>query len=165
MVDEYTICIAAFFRNKGKSVVTENEFLMTISMDLRWMSYSSAKLMLTKLLDEKILKRKGDALIPTFKIEDINVPVAYKPSQHLMSLLKASTVKNSLVDDDLLSIMISEAVKIGMRKEDFMNESKSIIEKLNIDTLVAGLIILRDKGLNIVSLTDKVRSALTDSYL
>lgn len=165
MVDEYTICTAAFFRNKGKSVITENEFLMTISMDLRWMSYSSAKLMLTKLLDEKILKKKGDALIPTFKIEDVSVPVAYKPSQYLLSLLKAPTVKNSLVDDDLLSIMISEAMKIGMRKEDFMKESKFISEELNIDTLVAGLIILRDKGLDVVSLTDKVRSMLTDSYL
>lgn len=159
MVDEYTVCIAAFFRNKGKNVITENEFLMTISMDLRWMSYSSAKLMLSKLLDEKILKKNGDTLIPAFKIEDVDVPVAYKPSQHLMSLLKTPTAKNSL-DDSLLSTMISEAIKMGMTKEYFVNESKSISEKLNVDVLVAGLIIFRDNGSDITSMADKVCKTL-----
>lgn len=160
MVDEYTVCIAAFFRNKGKNVITENEFLMTISMDLRWMSYSSAKLMLSKLLDEKILKKNGDTLVPAFKIEGVDVPVAYKPSQHLMSLLKTPTAKNSLVDDSLLSTMISEAIKMGMTKEYFVNESKSISEKLNVDVLVAGLIIFRDNGSDITSMADKVCKAL-----
>ena len=49
MADEYVVCTAAFFRNKGKNVITENEFLMVISMDLHWMPYGKAKVLLGEL--------------------------------------------------------------------------------------------------------------------
>ena len=64
MTDEYTICAAAFFRNKGKSVITEPEFLMVISMDLHWMPYGKAKALLDQLISKNVLVKTGNISNP-----------------------------------------------------------------------------------------------------
>ena len=87
MTDEYTVCAAAFFRNKGKNVIGEAEFLMGISLDFHWMPYGKAKELLAALLSKKILVKNGDVLKPSFEISEIEVPVAYRPSDSLMSSL------------------------------------------------------------------------------
>ena len=114
MTDELTVCAAAFFRNKGKNVITEPEFLMVTSMDLHWMPYGKAKQLLAAMLSEKVLVKSGEYLKPSFEISDIDVPVAYRPSDSLIGSL--SQVKEEprhqapVVNDDLLSSMISAAV-------------------------------------------------------
>ena len=164
MTDEYTICAAAFFRNKGKSVITETEFLMVISMDLHWMPYGKAKALLDQLISKNVLVKNGEYLKPSFEVSDIEVPVAYRPSDSFISSLSQKTenkpVKPAPADDDLLPSMIAEAVKMGVEKRDFISESNSISKKLDIDMLAAALIVLRDKGADISPYVDRVYQAV-----
>ena len=164
MTDEYTICAAAFFRNKGKNVITETEFLMVISMDLHWMPYGKAKELLAQMLSRNVLVKNGEYLKPSFEISDIEVPVAYRPSNSLISSLSQKTesapAKPAPGDDDLLPSMIAEAVKMGMEKRDFISESNSVSKRLDIDMLAAALIILRDKGADISPYADRVYQAV-----
>lgn len=161
MTDEYTICAAAFFRNKGKNVITESEFLMVISMDLHWMPYGKAKQLLSVLLSKGILIKNGELLKPSFDIPEIEVPVAYRPSDGLISsLIQTNTAKPAPrpapAGDDLLPSMIAAAAKKGIEKRDFISEANSISKRLDIDMLVAALIVLRDRGLDISPYTDRV---------
>ena len=160
MTDEYTICAAAFFRNKGKSVITETEFLMVISMDLHWMPYGKAKELLAQMLSKNVLVKNGEYLKPSFEVSDIEVPVAYRPSDALISSLSQKTdkvpAKPAPAGDDLLPSMIAEAVRLGMEKRDFISESNSISKRLDIDMLAAALIVLRDRGADIAPYTDRV---------
>ena len=165
MTDELTICTAAFFRNKGKSVITENEFLMVISMDLHWMPYGKAKLLLSVLLSKKILVKNGEYLKPSFEISEIDVPVAYRPSDSLISSLGQAKEERPVrppapAGDDLLPSMISAATEKGMEKRDFVSESNSVSKRLDIDMLAAALIVLRDNGVDIEPFADRVYDAV-----
>ena len=166
MTDEFTICAAAFFRNKGKNVITESEFLMVISMDLHWMPYSKGKTLLSNLLAKNIIVKNGDYLKPNFEVSDVDVPVAYRPSENLISMLSQSqpekAVSNAPADGDLLPSMIAAATDAGVEKRTFISESNSISKRLDIDMLVAALIVLRDKGIDIAPFTDRVYDAVKE---
>ena len=162
MTDELTICAAAFFRNKGKTVITETEFLMVISMDLHWMPYGKAKQLLSAMLSKKVLVRNGEFLKPSFEISDIDVPVAYRPSDSLISSLAQvkEEKRPAPAGDDPLQAMLAAAVENGMQKRDFIAESNSVSKKLDIDMLAAALIVLRDKGVDISPFVDRVYDAV-----
>ena len=57
--------------------------------------------------------------------------------------------------------MISEAIDAHMDKRDFMSAANALQKGLNIDILAAGLIILRDVGVDIGHLTDRVYAAVS----
>ena len=164
MTDEYTVCAAAFFRNKGKNVITESEFLMVISMDLHWMPYGKAKELLAQMISRNVLVKNGEYLKPSFEISDIEVPVAYRPSDSLISSLSQKTEKAPVAaapaGDDLLPSMIAEAMRHDLEKRDFIAESNSISKRLDIDMLAAALIVLRDKGADITPYVDRVYQAV-----
>jgi hypothetical protein len=166
MADEFIICAAAFFRNKGKNVITENEFLMVISMDLHWMPYGKARLLLNELLSRKILIRNGEFLKPSFEISDIDVPVAYRPSDDLVSSLEQKKAERPAAGpvqgSDLLPSMIEAAAAKGVEKRDFISESNAVSKRLDIDMLAAALIILRDKGVDIGPFVDRVYDAVKE---
>ena len=165
MADEYTVCAAAFFRNKGKSVVTESEFLMGISMDLHWMPYDRAKVLLSELISRNVLVRNGEYLKPSFRIHDVEVPVAYRPGERFVSGLRAPAARPAQKDmpapEDLMPVLISEAVNAGLEKRDFISESNAISKRLGIDILAAGLIVLRDSGADISELSERIYSAVS----
>ena len=164
MSDELTVCAAAFLRNKGKGSVTENEFLMGISMDLHWMPYKDAKKLLTALIDNRILIKSGEFLKPDFEISGIDVPVAYRPSDALIRSLddvKTKQAKKDDVGNDMMPLLMSEAVESGMEKRDFISECNVLQKRLNIDVLAAGLIVLRDRGVDVSDYSDRVYDAVS----
>src|SRR5574344_1400860 len=139
------MCAAAFFRNKGKDVITEKGFAMGISMDLRWMNYSDAQKVLAAMMSEKILVKSGDFLKPNFKISDMDVPVAYRPPESLISsVTKASTKKAEpkTTSANIFADLMSAATASGMEKREFISACNGLQKDLNIDFEAAGLIVL-----------------------
>jgi len=167
MTDEYTVCAAAFFRNKGKNVITEKEFTMVVSMDLHWMPYVKAKQLLAALISKGILIRNGEFVKPSFEISDIDVPVAYRPSEELINSLvetktEAPAPRPAPAGGDLLPSLIEEAVKKGVQKRDFVAESNAVSKRLDIDMLAAALVVLRDKGVDISPYIDRVYGEIAE---
>ena len=164
MTDEYTVCAAAFFRNKGKNLISETEFLMAISLDFHWLPYGPAKQLLATLLSKNILVKNGDLLKPAFDISEVEVPVAYRPSDKLISSLgknaPAKTESKPSGDNDLLPSMINAAAEKGLEKRIFISEANSLSKKMGTDMLAAALIILRDEGVDITSFADRVYEAM-----
>lgn len=170
MTSELTVCAAAFLRNKGKTVVAENEFLMGMSMDYHWMPYGDAKKLLDILIRSDIFKKNGEYLKASFELSDVDVPVAYRPSESLMESIRSSKVvttpkkeppNKGPVPENLLPLLISEAIGAHMDKRDFMSAANALQKGLNIDILAAGLIVLRDVGVDIGHLTDRVYAAVS----
>ena len=50
MTDELAVCVAAFFRSVGKDVTTSEDFVMTTSLQMKWMSPSDAKTLLALMV-------------------------------------------------------------------------------------------------------------------
>ncbi len=157
MSDELTTCAAAFFRSKGKTVVTENEFLMGISIDLHWMPHKDAKMLLSSLISNKILKKDGEYLRPVFELSSVDVPVAYKPDMKIIkSAIKSEVKKEAPAPENIFPMLVAESSELNIEKRDFISECNMLQKKLNIDIEAAGLIVLRNHGLDISEISDSV---------
>jgi len=144
--DELRICAAAFFRNKGKNVITENEFLMGISMNNRWMPYGDAERLLSSMITSKVVSKDGEYVRPCFDVAAVNVPVGYKPSKDILGK----------IPEDLFQTLIARASAADIDKKDFLSSCRSIQKRMDIDIEVAALILLRDKGADVSDLIGKV---------
>lgn len=161
MASELETCAAAFFRIKGKDVVTDKEFTMSMSLDLRWMSVEEAKNLMNKMISAGILTRSNGYLKPTKDLSAVQVPIAYRPSEDLRTGLSGTVERPAPVEEkprteDLFSEMMGIAVGLGIQKGKFVSECNSTKKKLGVDIIVAGLLILRDSGADIGKLKDRV---------
>lgn len=161
MTDELTLCAAAFFRNKGKTVSTSGEFLMSISMDYHWFPLEAAKKILATMIEKGILERKGDIIKPLFDVSTVQVPVAYKPSPELASQCKPVGNNEPVQQQkDMLPVLIEKATANGIQKKDFIAGANHLSKTLNVDMIVAGLLVLREKGVDVSGLIDPVYSEI-----
>ena len=92
MTSESDICVATFFRYIGKDVTTVEDFVMTTSLQMKWMSPSDSKVLLAHLEREGSIVRDGDFIRPAGDISAVDVPLAYKPSNDLVTAMKGAPV-------------------------------------------------------------------------
>ena len=161
MTDELTTCAAAFFRSIGKDVTTAEEFVMTASLEMKWMSASDSKLLLSTLISEGILVRKGDFVRPAGDLGAVDVPLAYRPSQEVMDAIhrkpeQKAVEKKADAQPDPFHVLMDKAVESGMERRDFIQNCNKIQKRLNIDIGAAALIVLRDNGTDIAPYVDMV---------
>ena len=160
MTDELTVCAAAFFRSMGKDVTTNEEFVMTTSLEMKWMSPSDSKLLLATLLREGVLTEKGGFIRPTNDIGAVDVPQAYRPSADIMEAIRRKPAQSAptakKVEQDPFHILMDKAVESGMERRDFIQNCNKIQKRLNIDIGAAALIVLRDNGADIAPYVDMV---------
>lgn len=159
MTDEFEICAAAFFRNKGKDVVTPKEFVMGVSLDLRWMPVVDAERLADALVRKKIVSRSGEYLKVVVDPSGVEVPVAYRPSESLLSELHSAPVPKSK-PKEALPELVNAAVKSGLDRGKFVSECNKLKKRLGIDMEAAALIILRDNGVDISLFIDAIRETI-----
>ncbi len=168
MASELETCAAAFFRIKGKDVVTDKEFTMSMSLDLRWMSVEESKNLVNKLISSKILVRSNGYLKPVNDLSAVPVPIAYRPSDELRASLSGTVEKTAPApgkpqSGDLFSEMMEMAVGLGMQKGKFVSECNAVKKKLGVEITVAGLLVLRDSGADIEKMKDRVYTQVLES--
>jgi len=164
MSDEMEVCLAAVFLNKGKDVLTAKEFTMYVSLDLRWMQVKDADALLKIFLEKDLLSKTDDYVRPQIDISIVNVPVAYRPSDALLKTLRTYSPKQAAakkeVPADLLSKLVQKALDVGVAKGTFIAECNKISKKADVDMEVAALIILKEKGVDVMPYINDARSAV-----
>jgi len=165
MPDELETCLAALFLNKGKDVLTAKEFTMYVSLDLRWMHVRDADSLMNMLLESGLMSKTGDYLRPLTNLSEVNVPVAYRPSEVLIKRLRAYAPKPPAAKKgggapDLLARLIQQALDSGMNKGAFVSECNKLSKRADVDMEVAALMILRERGVDILPFLDDARSAV-----
>lgn len=152
-------CVAAFFRSKGKNVMTAEEFLMGLSMNMRWMPYKDAERLLDAAVGSGILERDGEYVRPIFDLNGVDVPVGYRPPADLLS--SAPVPEEKKMDEDVLPKLIAKAASMDIDRKDFMSYCRTIQKKMNVDIEVAAVMVLRDNGANVDELLDQVREVVS----
>lgn len=176
MDSELEICAAAFFRNKGKDVITVMELIMTISLDLKWMDPTTASRFVKSISVDKLVSETPEGLLRASPhLREIDVPVAYRPSKNLIERLKASggepvpketrhppetEAEQSADTAPVLPRLMGSAGAVGMNRGEFVSECNRIVKRFNVDMEVAALMILRDKGADITPYYDDVRESV-----
>ncbi|MDR3205650.1 MAG: DUF2240 family protein [Candidatus Methanoplasma sp.] len=161
MADEIIVCAAAFFLSRGKDVVAAKEFVMGVSLDLRWMSVKDAERLSSVLVDKGVLKRSGDLLKPSGDLSSVDVPAAYRPSAALLESLHAEPAPAEA--DDILGDLVGAAVSAGANKGKFIAECNRTRKRLGINMETAALVHLRDLGVDVGVFVDRVRNSVTSS--
>lgn len=176
MSDELNECAAAFFRIKGKDVVTPKEFAMSVTLDLKWMSAKEAEALKRVLLDGGAIVQSNGYLKPAADFSALRVPVAYRPTEGVRKLVaerlakgKAPPARKRPAAPQKSADMFPEMVDIAARiegpdkkplwnKGKFIGECNKLRKSLGVNTSVAALLLLRDSGEDVVKdgLADRV---------
>jgi hypothetical protein len=78
-MSELTYTVSMPFKRKGKEALKDMEFIMALSMDLKWFTPDQVKSVLCEALKSGILKRDGELVRPSFDISKIEIPFGFKP--------------------------------------------------------------------------------------
>jgi hypothetical protein len=149
-MDDLKTAAAAFFRNRGKNVVTADEFEMTVSMDLRWMTPKEAASLLLLLLDNGIVKKEDGYVRPTFDVSKSDIPLGFKPSAEILKV----TRPKKLPAGDLLSELIGKAESSGIKRKDFIISVNALQKRINVDIEIAAILMLRENSIDIAGYAD-----------
>ena len=161
MADEFTVCAAAFFRSIGKDVTTSDEFVMISSLELKWMSPSESKILLKALLDRGVLVKKGDFIRPAADLSGMDLPLAFKPSPALMEAMRSKPAPaKTEASPDMFHVLVDMAKQNGIETRAFVPASTRIQKRLDIDIAAAALLVLRDSGVDISDLSEKVYASV-----
>lgn len=154
-MSELEICAAAFFRNKGKDVVTETEFVMTVSLDYRWMSGDDAKKLIAAMVSAGILEKKDGYLRPGRELAS-ELPIAYRPSKNLIGSLG----KQPAEEKSVFMIMMELAKNTNLAQGGFAKKCRELSKKTNLPQEVIGILLLRDEGVDVSDLYGMVRETI-----
>ncbi len=189
MENEIQTCAAAFFRTSGKDVTTADEFVMSASLELKWMAPSKAKKLLALLENEGAVQCKNGYVRLAPELQGMDLPMAYKPSAALLALIDkplepkaAKPVEQKPAEpkpaqkpaepkpaqkapevEDAFHKLMDVAVNAGMQRRDFIQNSNKIQRSLGIDIGAAALIVLRDGGVDIEPYIDAVYKGIMES--
>lgn len=89
-MDELNICISALFRNTGKDMITIEEFITTLSLRMKWMSLHDSEALLLLAMKRGLITKKNRLIYIKSDINDVDIPIAYKPSKELMTMIKSN---------------------------------------------------------------------------
>ncbi len=181
MENEIQTCAAAFFRTSGKDVTTADEFVMSASLELKWMAPSKAKKLLALLENEGAVQCKNGYVRLSPELQGMDLPMAYKPSPALVAMLdkpiepkpaskpveqkpvEPKPVEKAPEVKDMFHVLMDVAVNAGIPRKDFIQNSNKIQRSLGIDIGVASLIVLRDGGVDIEPYVDAVYKGIMES--
>ena len=172
MADELTVCAAAYFRSIGKDVTTPEEFVMGTSLELKWMSPSDSKLLLSAMTKAGVVTQKDGYVRPASDLGAIDLPLAYRPPKELVESLhgaKSQTSENKAGEKsqadaaDVFPMLMERAVEAGMQRRDFIQSCNRIQKRLDIEIGVAALIVLRDAGADVSPYLDAVYDSVKGS--
>ncbi len=151
MSEDLERCVTVLFRRKGRDALSEKEFVFSASMDLHWFPPNEAQRLLDVCREKGLLRLESGYLRPSFDMASVDVPVAFKPGREL---LRRPHPKG---DDGLFPRLMGMAVDAGMERRDFIAECNRVQDRLDVEIEVAGLLVLRERGVDVSPLAEEAR--------
>lgn len=143
-------CLGLLFKNKGKGVLTEKEFVFTASMDHRWFSPKEAQVLLELGIKRGLLTRTEGFVKPTFAFKDIEVPQSFKPCKDILRDIEPEVSVFSLILDEV-------SKSTGQTKRDIVAKINKVQDRLGVDIEIAALAVAKDSGIDISKFVASVK--------
>ncbi len=149
-MDELKIVISEPFRRRGKARLTPAEFTFALTLELKWLTPEESRQVIDEGLKAGLLKEEKDRIVPAFDYRSVVAPAGFKPGVDIFS-------KKSLLDRiiDLLTgsgISDAEARKLIKSKQEYLCDL--------VTPVVAGLIVARERGLDVSPYIDEAFAEL-----
>lgn len=150
---ELETSLGVLFKRKGKNVMTETEFILTVSFDYRWFTPKEAQMLLDVAVRRGLLTRTEEYLKPNFDIKDVEASLSFRPSKDVLS---GDREEMSLFAQ--LIQLISE--KGGLKKRDAVARVNRAQERLGVDVEVAAVVVAKDLGADVGPFLEPVRKEI-----
>jgi hypothetical protein len=144
-MNELQKSIAVLYKSKGKTELTEREFVFSASMDMRWFSPKDAQRLMEAGLTGGFLEKKDGGLVPTFDWAGTEVPIDYRPS-------RAALDEGRKRSADLFTEIVEKIVKTkSVPKREVVSRVNKKQEMLGIDIEPAALLVASSYGVQFES--------------
>ncbi len=142
MVEELRRALALLFRRKGRDTLTEREFVLGASMDLRWFPPRDAQKLLEAALRSGLLVQEGGSLKPTFELAAEEIPLDFRPSTEVLRAAPRP--------EDLFLIILGRVeAKTKIPRKTLVARANELQQRLGIHLEVAALLVAREKGVEV----------------
>lgn len=153
-MDALRDAIALLFKRKGRDELSEREFVLSASMDLRWFPPRDAQRLLQIGLETKLLESRNGSIRPVFDVSAVDVPRDYVPTPEILAALTPAE------EDLFVRLVDAIASKIATDRKAAIALVNGIQERMDVELEVAALIAARQAGLDVTPYVGRVKSTL-----
>ena len=153
-MDDLQYAIALLFRRKGRDELTEREFVLSASMDLRWFPPRDAQRLLQIGLEMKLLECHGGNIRPAFAIDSVEVPRDFVPTPKMLE------VATPVTEDVFLRLVAAIVARTKSDRRAAIATVNAVQERLDVDVEVAALVAARQAGVDVAPFVGPVKGHL-----
>ncbi len=153
-IDILKSSVAAIFRRKGKKYVTEEEFIFTASMELRWFPPAKAALFLKNAKRYGLLVSTREGLKPSFELDEGDISQVISPPVEA-----AEEGQNPVAA--IVEIISSRSKQ---PKSEIMSRINRLKRELNLETQAAAVLIAAQSGIDVSALARSALDELLGSF-
>jgi len=158
MESDAEIIIAFIFKRSGKQKLKLSEVYLPLSMQLNWFSLQEAKDFVKIAIKQKLLKEKEENIEPAFDINQVKVPVGFRPTKQVLEV-KEKTVK----EKDFRSEIIEELIKkTNLDEKTIIGKIKQIEQEKNITFEVASLLFGKEYDIALEKFYEEIKGNIEE---
>jgi hypothetical protein len=151
-MSELTYTVSVPFKRKGKEQLKDMEFVMALSMDLKWFTPEQAKSVLAEAQRSGLLKRDGELVRPSFDISKIEIPSGFKPETVAN---EKKSVFERVIERIITSTGIEKRKVVSMINKKQEELSKQVVIE------VSAILVAIENGVMVDDLIDEEYATLT----
>ena len=139
---EKAILVATPFKKRGKKSLKISDFIFALSLDLKWGSPEKVRALLREAEAEGMVKMDGEMVSAVFDLEDVDVPLGFKPS-----------TEEGILDQGIRLI----TSQTGMSRKEVIalaNEKQDSLKML-VELDAVALLVAREMGIDVHDLAEK----------
>jgi hypothetical protein len=140
--------VAAPFRQRGVSHMSESEFVVALSLDRDWFSPDQAKRLVDVATGDGLLDREGDDVAAAFDPGGVTVPDGFAPDESV--LRQRSTFER----------VVETVVDAGTEKQDAVAAINRLQSDLGLTIEAAAVLYARRQGIDVTDLAATAREEL-----
>src|SRR3990172_5256847 len=151
-MDDLRNAIALLFRRKGRDELSEKEFVLSASMDLRWFPPRDAQRLLQRGLDANLLASDAGVIRPTFDVAAVDVPRDCAPGKSaLHQPPHPPPAPAPPPGPGALFVRIVDAIagRSGSDRRSVISSVNAVQERMDVELEVAALIAAHRAGVDI----------------
>jgi len=149
-MSDLTYTVSMPFIRKGKDALKDTEFILALSLDLKWFNPEQAKIILNDAQKSGLLIREGEFVHPSFDISKIEIPSGWKPV-----IVENKTIFDRIIDRIIHGTGIEKRKVIAMINK----KQEEFAKQVSIE--VSAILIAVENGVMVDDLIDEEYAALT----
>ena len=159
MPSETEIILTFIFNRSGKPKLNFSDLYLALSMDLNWFTPEDAKTFVNKAINNKLLTKKGEDILPNFDYENIIVPVGFTPSKQVFEekvIKKPEKKEEKLIDKIVKHLIDKTELDSQQIREKILGTSKTN----NITVEVAAALLAKEHNVSLEEFFEDIEKTI-----